>query len=187
MKFTSSKFKISTPPKAYMIYFISPDSWDIFCVFNVRKQHLLFHCTDKNTDFPQKVNTSSLTGNNYKCSSDWLLNQGKCYWFSTSFKTWKESQHDCEKLQAHLLVIHDLKELIFIQNTIKPGHLGWIGLHITSEGNLWTWIDEHFLDPQLFLVIGPTDEKSCAIMTGSQVYSEDCNSRFNGICQKDTV
>ncbi|KAM9674116.1 killer cell lectin-like receptor subfamily F member 2 [Trichechus inunguis] len=125
--------------------------------------------------------------NNYKCPNDWLLNQGKCYWFSTFFKTWKESQHDCTKLQAHLLVIQNFDELVFIQSSLKPGHFGWIGLYVTSQGNIWASIDEYFLVPQLFLVIGPTDSKSCAIIMGGQVYSEDCNNRFKGFCQKDAV
>ncbi|XP_034502109.1 LOW QUALITY PROTEIN: killer cell lectin-like receptor subfamily F member 2 [Ailuropoda melanoleuca] len=38
-----------------------------------------------------------------------------------------------------------------------------------------------------FLLMGPMDHKSCAVITGNQVYSEDCNSRFNGICQRDAV
>ncbi|XP_032127774.1 killer cell lectin-like receptor subfamily F member 2 [Sapajus apella] len=141
----------------------------------------------KKMDFSQNVNISSLSGHNYLCPNDWLLNQGKCYHFSTSFKTWKESQHDCTQLQAHLLVIQNLDELKFIQNSLKPGHFGWIGLHVTSHGNLWMWIDERFLVPQLFSVIGPTDDRSCAVITGKQVYSEDCSSTFNGICQRDAI
>lgn len=46
------------------------------------------------------------------CPNDWLLNQGKCYKFSTSSKTWNESQRDCTKLQAHLPVINNSKELV---------------------------------------------------------------------------
>ncbi|XP_011838715.1 PREDICTED: killer cell lectin-like receptor subfamily F member 2 [Mandrillus leucophaeus] len=141
----------------------------------------------KKMDFSQNVNISSLSGHNYLCPNDWLLNQGKCYWFSTSFKTWKESQHDCTELQANLLVIQNLDELEFIQNSLKPGHFGWIGLYVTFRGNLWMWIDEHFLVPELFSVIGPTDDRSCAVITGKWVYSEDCSSTFKGICQRDAI
>ncbi|XP_011771079.1 killer cell lectin-like receptor subfamily F member 2 isoform X1 [Macaca nemestrina] len=160
----------------------------------------------KKMDFSQNVNISSLsalfsptpssktlpdswkyTGHNYLCPNDWLLNQGKCYWFSTSFKTWKESQRDCTELQAHLLVIQNVDELEFIQNSLKPGHFGWIGLYVTFRGNLWMWIDEHFLVPELFSVIGPTDDRSCAVITGKWVYSEDCSSTFKGICQRDAI
>nr|XP_005570149.1 PREDICTED: killer cell lectin-like receptor subfamily F member 2 isoform X2 [Macaca fascicularis] len=141
----------------------------------------------KKMDFSQNVNISSLSGHNYLCPNDWLLNQGKCYWFSTSFKTWKESQRDCTELQAHLLVIQNVDELEFIQNSLKPGHFGWIGLYVTFRGNLWMWIDEHFLVPELFSVIGPTDDRSCAVITGKWVYSEDCSSTFKGICQRDAI
>nr|XP_002798522.2 killer cell lectin-like receptor subfamily F member 2 [Macaca mulatta] len=141
----------------------------------------------KKMDFSQNVNISSLSGHNYLCPNDWLLNQGKCYWFSTSFKTWKESQRDCTELQAHLLVIQNVDELEFIQNSLKPGHFGWIGLYVTFRGNLRMWIDEHFLVPELFSVIGPTDDRSCAVITGKWVYSEDCSSTFKGICQRDAI
>lgn len=46
------------------------------------------------------------------CPNNWLLNQGKCYKFSISYKTWNESQRDCTKLQAHLPVIHNDQELV---------------------------------------------------------------------------
>ncbi|XP_030794767.1 killer cell lectin-like receptor subfamily F member 2 isoform X2 [Rhinopithecus roxellana] len=150
--------------------------------------HSQYHQTTENKkmDFSQNVNISSLSGHNYLCPNDWLLNQGKCYWFSTSFKTWKESQRDCTQLQAHLLVIQNVDELEFIQNSLKPGHFGCIGLYVTFR-NLWMWIDEHFLVPELFSVIGPTDDRSCAIITGKWVYSEDCSSTFKGICQRDAI
>ncbi|XP_006903259.1 PREDICTED: killer cell lectin-like receptor subfamily F member 2 [Elephantulus edwardii] len=142
---------------------------------------------NKKMDFLQNVNSSNVAGSNFTCPNHWLLNQEKCYWFSTSFKTWKESQLDCKNQQAHLLVIQNLDELAFIQSKLKPGHFGWVGLYVTHQGNRWTWIDEHLLIPQLFPVIGPTDHNSCAVITGSQVYSEDCNCKFNSICQKDAV
>nr|XP_012332486.2 killer cell lectin-like receptor subfamily F member 2 [Aotus nancymaae] len=153
-------------------------------IFIMTVTDLFWH---KKVDFSQNVNISSLSGHNYLCPNDWLLNQGKCYCFSTSFKTWKESQRDCTQLQAHLLVIQNLDELKFIQNSLKPGHFGWIGLYVTSQGNLWMWIDERFLVPQLFSVIGPTDDRSCAVITGKQVYSEDCSSTFKSICQRDAI
>ncbi|CAD7681387.1 unnamed protein product [Nyctereutes procyonoides] len=156
-------------------------------------------------DFSQKVIISPLVGNNYLCSKDWLLNQEKCT-FSISSKTWNESdlgtlpfchfapssesQHDCANLQAHLPVIQTFKELESIQRTLKPGSPGWIGLYVTSPGK-WMWINKspfrsnvYALSPS-FLITGPTDHKRCALITGNQVYSEDCNSKFNGICQRD--
>ncbi|XP_032203121.1 killer cell lectin-like receptor subfamily F member 2 isoform X1 [Mustela erminea] len=159
-----------------------------FLIFMSTLICLNFWGTDKRMDFSQKVNISRLAGNNYLCPKDWLLNQEKCYKFSISSKTWNESQHDCANLQAHLPVIQTLNELKFIQKTLKPGNPGWIGLHSTSPGKQWMWINKHlFVEQNDFLMIGPTDHESCAVVTGKQVYSEDCNSKFNGICQRDAV
>ncbi|XP_032973886.1 killer cell lectin-like receptor subfamily F member 2 [Rhinolophus ferrumequinum] len=143
---------------------------------------------DKKMDFSQNVNISSQAGSKCMCPNDWLLNQGKCYKFSTSSKTWNESQRDCTKLQAHLPVINNSKELEFIQKSLKPGCPGWIGLYIISPEKQWQWINEHaFVEQNIFSVIGPTNIMSCAVTTGNQVYSEDCRSKFNGICQRDVV
>ncbi|XP_070646251.1 killer cell lectin-like receptor subfamily F member 2 isoform X2 [Bos indicus] len=143
---------------------------------------------DREMDFLQKANITSLAGNNYVCPSDWLLNQGKCYRFSTFSKTWNESQRDCLKLQAHLPVIQNSKELKFIQKSLKSGQPSWLGLCITSPGKQWVWINEHlFVEQEIFSVIGPIDNMSCAVITRNQVYSEDCDSKFNGICQRDAV
>ncbi|XP_005907199.2 killer cell lectin-like receptor subfamily F member 2 isoform X1 [Bos indicus] len=143
---------------------------------------------NREMDFLQKANITSLAGNNYVCPSDWLLNQGKCYRFSTFSKTWNESQRDCLKLQAHLPVIQNSKELKFIQKSLKSGQPSWLGLCITSPGKQWVWINEHlFVEQEIFSVIGPIDNMSCAVITRNQVYSEDCDSKFNGICQRDAV
>ncbi|XP_068417026.1 killer cell lectin-like receptor subfamily F member 2 [Eschrichtius robustus] len=143
-------------------------------------------------------------GNNYVCPNDSLLNQGKCYRFSASSKTWNESQHDCAKLQAYLPVTQNSKELEFIQKSLKSGQPSWIGLYSTSPGKQWMWINEYFMGSEIetevqlegydqkerevyFSMTGPVDNMSCAVITRNQVYFEDCDSKFNGICQRDVV
>ncbi|KAB0397088.1 hypothetical protein E2I00_015360 [Balaenoptera physalus] len=126
-------------------------------------------------------------GNNYVCPNDSLLNQGKCYRFSASSKTWNESQHDCARLQAYLPVTQNSKELEFIQKSLKSGQPSWIGLYSTSPGKQWMWINEYFVEQKNFSMTGPVDNMSCAVITRNQVYFEDCDSKFNGICQRDVV
>ncbi|KAB0387257.1 hypothetical protein FD755_002213 [Muntiacus reevesi] len=127
-------------------------------------------------------------GTNYVCPNDWLLSQGKCYRFSTFSKTWNESQRDCLKLQAHLPVIQNSKELEFIQKSLKSGQPSWLGLCIAPPGKQWVWINEHlFVEQEIFSVIGAIDNMSCAVITRNHVYSEDCGSKFKGICQRDAV
>ncbi|XP_065791151.1 killer cell lectin-like receptor subfamily F member 2 [Muntiacus reevesi] len=143
---------------------------------------------DREMDFFQKANITGLAGTNYVCPSDWLLSQGKCYRFSTFSKTWNESQRDCLKLQAHLPVIQNSKELEFIQTSLKSGQPSWLGLCIASPGKQWVWINEHlFVEQEIFSVIGAIDNMSCAVITRNHVYSEDCDSKFKGICQRDAV
>ncbi|XP_045695674.1 killer cell lectin-like receptor subfamily F member 2 [Phyllostomus hastatus] len=144
--------------------------------------------SNKKMDFSKNVNTNSLAGDNYMCPNAWLLNQGKCYKFLMTSKTWNESQRDCTKLQAHLPVIHTLKELEFMQKSLKPGHPSWTGLYIMPPENQWMWINEHpFVEQKDFSIIGLTDSMNCAVTTGNQVSSEDCDSKFYGICQRNIV
>ncbi|XP_054974622.1 killer cell lectin-like receptor subfamily F member 2 [Sorex araneus] len=144
---------------------------------------------DKNMDLHKTVNISSLGEKESTCPNEWLLSQGKCYRFSTSPKTWNKSQHDCLNLQSHLLVIQTPKELEFVQKNLKPGHPGWIGLHVSEvQGNQWMWIDEQpFVEQNSFAIVGPRENMNCAVITGSSIYSEDCNSNFFGICQRKAI
>lgn len=70
------------------------------------------------------------------CPNDWLLNQGKCYKFLTSSKTWNESQHDCINLQAHLPMIHNSEELVSNQNQELSAQGKIVGAVVASVGGL---------------------------------------------------
>ncbi|KAF6119337.1 killer cell lectin like receptor F2 [Phyllostomus discolor] len=76
----------------------------------------------------------------------------------------------------------------FMQKNLKPGHPSWIGLYIMHPGKQWMWINEcPFVEQKDFSVIGLTESMNCAVTTGNQVSSEDCDSKFYGICQRDVV
>uniref|UniRef100_A0A667GTP0 Killer cell lectin like receptor F2 n=2 Tax=Lynx canadensis TaxID=61383 RepID=A0A667GTP0_LYNCA len=183
-RFKSSSKECSLYPPNYCLMLV----WGCIGILSIMITLICLNFWEEKMDFSQRVNISRLAGNNHVCPKDWLLNQGKCYRFSMPSKTWNESQHDCAYLQAHLPVIQSLKELEFIQKSLKPGNPAWIGLYIASPGKQWMWINKHlFVEENNFLMIGPTDHTSCAVATRNQVYSEDCNSNFNGICQRDAV
>ncbi|XP_036924238.1 killer cell lectin-like receptor subfamily F member 2 [Sturnira hondurensis] len=56
--------------------------------------------------------------------------------------------------------------------------------YVLNQRNSTNWL--HRLNVS-FSVIGPTDRMSCAVTTRNQVISEDCDSKFYGICQRDAV
>ena len=90
------------------------------------------------------------SGTNYVCPSDWLLSQGKCYMFSTFSKTWNESQHDCLKLQAHLPVIQNSKELVRSQKQFLSVQ-GWITRYNSKCGWFIVIAFEHSLTSIQFM------------------------------------
>ncbi|XP_072456999.1 C-type lectin domain family 4 member G isoform X2 [Notamacropus eugenii] len=77
------------------------------------------------------------------CPDSWLAFEGSCYFFSTEKAQWDQSQQNCAKVQAHLVIVNSLEEQTFLtQNTRGLGY--WIGLTATrARGKVkgYMWID----------------------------------------------
>ncbi|XP_045695729.1 killer cell lectin-like receptor subfamily F member 2 [Phyllostomus hastatus] len=117
------------------------------------------------------------------CPNGWVQENGKCYNFFYTFKSWINSQKSCLKMKSHLLMIQDKAELDFIQNNIQDGIYFWIGLNITHPQKTWTWLDGTPLNPQLFQVTGEAEDHACASITKKGVFSEKCHTQGFWICQ----
>uniref|UniRef100_A0AAQ4NSE1 C-type lectin domain-containing protein n=1 Tax=Gasterosteus aculeatus aculeatus TaxID=481459 RepID=A0AAQ4NSE1_GASAC len=92
-----------------------------------------------NTYCPQKVCKPCLDG--------WISFQSKCYMFSTYtysswWKTWQDSRHECHNQRADLVVIESQEEQEFLNNHTEKyhddNHGYWTGL---SKTDTWTWAD----------------------------------------------
>nr|XP_034963166.1 killer cell lectin-like receptor subfamily F member 1 [Zootoca vivipara] len=137
-------------------------------------------------NFCNQKQTRSSDNSPYKvCPVQWQLHRDKCYWLSENIKTWDESQHDCSTRDSQLLVIQDKEEMDFIKSITKHA-AHWIGLSRLKLEKKWIWITGSQLDQSLFPEPDYAEENSCARIR-HEVTSEDCNSVFKWICQKDPL
>nr|XP_033792564.1 killer cell lectin-like receptor subfamily B member 1 isoform X2 [Geotrypetes seraphini] len=92
--------------------------------------------------FLQEWKTTLLGQKNF-CMPKWLLDYGKCYYFSERRNNWEESREFCNTQEAQLLLIKDNRTLNFIrENSKEAGY--FVGLK--KEHSVWKWIDGTILD-----------------------------------------
>ncbi|XP_012787351.2 C-type lectin domain family 10 member A [Sorex araneus] len=72
------------------------------------------------------------------CPTNWLENEGSCYWFSSSGKSWHEADKYCQLENAHLVVINSREEQNFVQKHIGSSYT-WMGL--SDPDGIWKWAD----------------------------------------------
>ncbi|KAH0630401.1 hypothetical protein JD844_013397 [Phrynosoma platyrhinos] len=71
------------------------------------------------------------------CPSEWIENEGKCYYFSETEGNWTFSQSNCSAYGASLVTIENQKEMNFIMRSKKQTDY-WIGLK-REKGQPWKW------------------------------------------------
>ncbi|XP_028938053.1 killer cell lectin-like receptor subfamily B member 1 [Ornithorhynchus anatinus] len=136
-------------------------------------------------NIPNTTNSSSADPEPQNCPPQWKFHQGKCYLFSRGEKNWNESKADCTKKESSMLVIQDVRDLEFVQNTIFEGALFWIGLRAASLETAWTWVDHSPYNQLLFKITGNRNGEVCVQLSKKMAYSENCESEINWICQKN--
>ncbi|XP_067217607.1 CD209 antigen-like protein C isoform X1 [Chanodichthys erythropterus] len=131
------------------------------------------------------------------CEDGWTAHHGKCYFFSSTKKTWFESRDSCVASGAHLVTINNKEVQDFLASKIDQ--TSWIGLNdLDTEGH-WVWMNGQTLtETQLeFWFVKDSGEREpdnsgeedCACM-GYESYflnswfDASCNSKKKYICEK---
>ncbi|XP_046295966.1 C-type lectin domain family 4 member A-like [Marmota monax] len=70
------------------------------------------------------------------CPENWKSFSSSCYFFSTDKKSWKESQENCSRMEAHLVVINSKEEQDFITQNMDKGTAYFVGLS-DPEDRFW--------------------------------------------------
>ncbi|XP_063324458.1 hepatic lectin-like [Pelmatolapia mariae] len=70
----------------------------------------------------------------YKCEEGWEQHGGKCYYFSISKSSWKQSRDECRAKGGDLVKIDSREEQF------------WIGLTDSAVEDRWLWVDGSPLD-----------------------------------------
>lgn len=119
------------------------------------------------------------------CPSGWLWDRDSCYTHLKPIMMWQESQNQCEMMGAHLLVIEDWEQQLFINRTMKPTkEKFWIGLLPLANG--WKWVNGQKFNASMLQIKLPSPG-TCVVMDKMEFYSATCDSLREGICQKKAV
>ncbi|KAJ1084938.1 hypothetical protein NDU88_005077 [Pleurodeles waltl] len=130
------------------------------------------------------------------CPINWLLNNGKCYFFSQTKLSWENSRTSCQSSQADLVIISDTKEQLFIRSS-KNASFYWIGLTDQDQVNGWKWVNGSSLQQQeVFWNCNQPDnfegKEHCATVGSNENcgspkdWNDDrCEKEYKFICEKE--
>ncbi|XP_015507642.1 B-cell differentiation antigen CD72-like [Parus major] len=110
------------------------------------------------------------------CPTGWVLYRSKCLYISVTNKTWEDSQEDCTRRSAQLLVQDDLPSLIAPQFVHESNANYWIGTRIFYETKRSVWADSRY----------PLRRRNsdCWSVLNKEMWSYSCARRFPWICEK---
>ncbi|KAL7854318.1 hypothetical protein AOLI_G00211620 [Acnodon oligacanthus] len=127
-----------------------------------------------------------------ECEAGWRPYQDRCYFFSSSTKTWHDALDDCQSKHSHLMSIRNIHERLWVSTQIGST-IYWIGLNdIVSEGN-WEWSDGSVYYPYLAYwregqPDNHNDNEDCGQVDGNsngRWNDEHCTAQRPYICKRD--
>ncbi|XP_039738633.1 C-type lectin domain family 17, member A [Pteropus medius] len=121
------------------------------------------------------------------CPEGWLLFEGKCYYFSTSTKSWDEARKFCQENYSHLVIISSIAEQNFVSKAHRSPRVHWLGLSDRDHEGEWKWLDGSpitlsFWDPE-----EPNNnyDEDCASMNKGGSWNDlSCNKATYWICER---
>lgn len=112
------------------------------------------------------------------CENEWFSYNRKCYFFSTTTKTWALAQKSCSENAATLAVIDSEKDMVFLKR-YAGGLKHWIGLR--NEANQTRkWANGKKFN-SLFNVTGT---ERCVSLNHTDVASVNCEANLHWVCSK---
>ncbi|ELV09978.1 C-type lectin domain family 4 member G [Tupaia chinensis] len=125
------------------------------------------------------------------CPKSWLPYQGSCYFFSVPKAAWEEAQRHCAGAGAHLVIVGDLEEQVFLtRNTRGRGY--WLGLRAVRRARKiqsYQWVDGVPLSFSHWNQGEPNDSlgrEDCVMMLHTGLWNDaPCDNERDGwICEK---
>ncbi|CAO2606797.1 Killer cell lectin-like receptor subfamily B member 1 [Lemmus lemmus] len=77
-----------------------------------------------------------------------------------------------------------LKQRLIQDFSNRKGHQFSIGLKYVPMEKTWKWINGSDLNRDQLQVTGKEEENSCALISGTKVFSDTCSADNRWICQK---
>lgn len=121
------------------------------------------------------------------CSPGWEYFQGSCYSFSSTSKSWSDSQTHCQQSSADLVNIGSMQENDFINAHLNTDR--WIGLR-EVPGNKMNWTDDStepvYVNWQAAEPVYEDDQDDCAYFSVSSGtwHTKLCDEVLHFVCEK---
>ncbi|XP_061653913.1 collectin-12-like [Phyllopteryx taeniolatus] len=77
------------------------------------------------------------------CPAEFRRFGDSCYYFSAATQkvNYDEASTFCSNMVAHLIIINNNEEQMFVENTVTGKGFFWVGLTDKEEENVWKWVD----------------------------------------------
>lgn len=111
------------------------------------------------------------------CSEEWVVYRRKCYFISTTTKSWTLAKNSCSKDGATLAVIESEKDMNFLKRYVGQAE-HWIGLN-NEGGQKWKWSDGTVNNG-----FNLTGSEKCAFLNSTDISSAECERNLPWICSK---
>ncbi|XP_034367980.1 early activation antigen CD69 [Arvicanthis niloticus] len=110
------------------------------------------------------------------CEDEWISYKRRCYFFSTTTKSWDLAQNSCSEADASLAVIDSEKDMVFLKR-FAGGLERWIGMK--NEANqTWKWAREFNSRFNL------TGSERCMSLNHTDVAAVNCEASLHWVCSK---
>ncbi|XP_047443984.1 asialoglycoprotein receptor 1-like [Mugil cephalus] len=127
------------------------------------------------------------------CPMDWTVFGTSCYFFSSLSLSWNESRLQCEKEQAHLVIVQQDKDWNFVTRHLAQKWF-WVGLSEWRTGR-WEWVNQTPYQmerrrwrpgkPSRWISSHYGFAKDCAYLDGDgRLNNMGCSTKLRYICQK---
>ncbi|XP_034513799.1 C-type lectin domain family 17, member A isoform X4 [Ailuropoda melanoleuca] len=121
------------------------------------------------------------------CPEGWLPFEGKCYYFSSTTKSWDEARKSCQENYSHLVIISSFAEQNFVSRAHGSPRVYWLGLNDREREGDWKWLDGSpvtlsFWDPE-----EPNNifDEDCASMNKGGTWNDlSCDKSTYWICER---
>ncbi|XP_052029481.1 C-type lectin domain family 5 member A isoform X1 [Apodemus sylvaticus] len=114
------------------------------------------------------------------CPKDWDFHQGRCFFFSTSESSWKDSRDYCATKGSTLAVVNTPEKLNFLQD-IAGAENYFIGLIRQPGQKKWLWIDNSVFNGN---VTNQDQNFDCVTIGLTKTFdAASCDVRYRWICE----
>ncbi|XP_015268079.1 PREDICTED: C-type lectin domain family 7 member A-like isoform X1 [Gekko japonicus] len=128
---------------------------------------------------PHPPNTTSATSDASPCPQRWVMNQGRCYFFSDTEATWNASRINCSSQGGSLVAMDTPQEWEFVLDSRRLTYF-WLDFWREGVGKPWKQADGSLFN-NTFPILG---EGLCSYMNERSPSSTWCDNSRHWICTK---